>query len=226
MRVPRTAGRPWRTSGSIVIRSSKDMVTSYRTCLHNGQDATVVGGRRGTTPVLVLLGNGRTEPDPANAIAPIAAIGTRRTVDAHLRHLRGHRADPAAGHQPCDLGTAHRIGQNPAIAGVSAARRSDPLLDTYQSCDVWLVAQAQRDESRNGRPHDDSRRASTVAPTIPEQHLGAPDASAEASSRVERVNSDVHGRWTTKNVTVDPRVGVIGRTLIAEVPLAPGPGRS
>ncbi|MEI2698534.1 MAG: acyl-CoA dehydrogenase family protein [Microthrixaceae bacterium] len=59
--------------------------------------------------IQILGGYGYTREYPVERMAP-------RRED--LRHLRGHRADPAAGDLPGHLGPAHRVVGIPATAGI------------------------------------------------------------------------------------------------------------
>jgi hypothetical protein len=57
---------------------------------------------------LVLRGLEETRRTPGDRSAGQRPIGPAQTRSGDLRHLRGHRADPAARDRPGDLGDAHR----------------------------------------------------------------------------------------------------------------------
>ena len=103
---------------------------------------------------LVLAGPREIWRTPEDGTPGQRRCGLPRPVSRDLRHLRGHRADPAAGDLPGDLGPAHRValtcgnGQIGWLCSVGSATapigRPPPVFLYVSASEMQLGPPAQR----------------------------------------------------------------------------------
>jgi hypothetical protein len=107
----------------------------HRTVSQNARrvDRPEVAPDAGSNPRAVLLRyQNSASPDGTTRIRRTKAqrvqgLRHSRTRPADLRHLRGHRADPAAGHRPGDQRVADRVA---ASCGFAVLRGAGPVVES------------------------------------------------------------------------------------------------